>query len=120
MFTSPKTKEEQEHLDFLLGKDHAQGSTEPLSRLFSTQGYNHSVGGHYIRNIKENGKAIIVAVDELRIFYVGLGEDFTGYSAKVVNLVLEIEKGDDGYKIVRYYHANQPSQTLKYEGFFAD
>lgn len=117
MFTPPKTKEEQEHLDFLLGKDHAQGSTEPLSRLFSTQSYNHSVDGHYVRSIKKNDKSIIVTVDELRIFYVSLTEDSTGYSAKVVNLVLEIEKADNKYKITHYYHANQSNQTLKYEGF---
>ena len=120
MFTLPETKEEEDALGFILGNDYARESTNPLSRLFSTQGFNHSVGGHYVRSIKKNGESIIVEVDELRIFYIGLG-DVIGYSAKVVNLVFEIEKGDAGYKIKNYYHANTPpNETLKYEGFFAD
>lgn len=121
MFTSPETPEGQNDLDSILGKDYVQGSTKPLSRLFSTQGYNHSVGGHYVRSMKRDGKLILVEVDELRIFYTGLSEDFVGYSAKVVKMMIELEKSDSEYQIAKYYHA-QPDDKLgsKYDGFVAN
>ena len=118
MFTPPESKEDQERLDAILGKDYAQGDAKSLSRLFSTQGYNHSIGGHYVRSIKIEGDSIIVAVDELRIFYIGLSEDFVGYSAKVVNLIFELEKSAAGYKITKYYHSGNNLRP-KYEGFIA-
>jgi len=118
MFTLPESKEDQERLDAILGKDYARGSAKPLSRLFSTQGYNHSIGGHYVRSIKKEGDSIIVTVDELRIFYYGLSEDFVGYSAKVVNLMFELEKSAAGYKITKYYHSDNNLRP-KYEGFIA-
>jgi hypothetical protein len=118
MFTSPESKEDQDTLDSILGKDYTFGNKKPLSRLFSTQGYNHSVGGHYIRSIKKDGNSIVITVDELRIFYTGLSEDFVGYSAEVVNMVIELKENGSGYQIVKYYHA-QPDDNLgsKYEGF---
>jgi hypothetical protein len=120
MFSPPESKEEQDTLDSILGKDGAQGNTKPLSRLFSTQGYNHSVGGYYVRSIKKDGNSIVVTVDELRSFYTGLSEDFVGYSAKVVNMVIVLEKSDDGYQIVKYYHTSSDDKFgSKYEGFVA-
>lgn len=120
MFTSPETPEEQNTFDSILGKDYVQGNVKLLSRLFSTQGYNHSVGGHYVRSMKRDGKLILIEVDELRIFYTGLSEDFVGYSAKVVNMMIELEKSDSEYQIAKYYHA-QPDDEFgsKYEGFIA-
>lgn len=120
MFTLPETPEDQNDLDSILGKDYASDGEKPISRLFSTQGYNHSVGGHYVRSIKKDGNSIIVAVDELRIFYTGLSEDLVGYSATVVNMMIELEKNDGGYQIAKYYHAH-PDDKLgsKYEGFVA-
>lgn len=118
MFAPPDTPEDQDRLNSILGKDYARGSTKPLSRLFSTQGYNHSVGGHYVRSIKKDDNSIIVVVDELRIFYIGLSEDFVGYSVEVVNLTLEIEERDGEYKISKYYHSGNNLRP-KYEGFIA-
>lgn len=120
MFSPSESREEQDVLDFILGKDYAFGNKKPLSRLFSTQGYNHSIGGHYIRSIKKDGNPIVVEIDELRIFYTGLSEDFVGYSAEVVNMIIELEKNNGEYQIVKYYHA-QPDDNLgsKYEGFTA-
>lgn len=120
MFTLPETPEDQNDLNTLLGKDYVQGSSKPLSRLFSTQGYNHSVGGHYVRSIKRDGNSTLIEVDELRIFYTGLSEDFVGYSAKVVKMMIELEKNNSWYQIVKYYHV-QPDDKFgsKYEGFIA-
>lgn len=121
MFTPPESKDEQDTLDSLLGKDYAQGSTKPLPRLFSTQGYNHSIGGHYVRDIKKKSNSIIVAVDELRIFYIGLSEDFVGYRAKVVGLAFELTETSDGYMIKRYYHSElNGKDPAKYDGFSAE
>lgn len=120
MFTSPETPKDQNDLDSILGKDYASGNEKPLSRLFSTQGYDHSVGGYYVRSIKKDGNSIVVAIDELRIFFTGLSEDFMGYSAKVVNMMIELEKNDSEYQIGRYYHANPDDKFgSKYEGFVA-
>ena len=121
MFTPPESKEKQDILDSILGKDYAMDNEKQLSRLFSTQGYNHLVGGHYVRSIKKDGSLIVVAVDELRIFYIGLSEDFMGYSAKVVNMVIELKENDSGYQIDRYYHTNSDDKfgSNKYEGFAA-
>lgn len=121
MFTPPESKEELDTLDSILGKDYALGSEKPLSRLFSTQGYNYSVSGHYVRSIKRDGNSIVVSVDELRIFYTGLSEDFIGYSVKVVNMMIELEKSDNGYQIVKYYHTSSDDKfgSNKYEGFVA-
>lgn len=121
MFTSPEIPEDQNDLNTILGNDYTQDNSKPFSRLFNTQGYNHSVGGHYVRSIKKDGNSIVISVDELRIFYTGLSEDFVGYSAKVVNMMIELEKNDSGYQIAKYYHASPDDKfgTNKYEGFVA-
>lgn len=120
VFTSPETPEDQNDLDSILGKDYTQDNTKPLPRLFSTQGYNHSMGGHYVRSIKRDGNSTLVEVDELRIFYTGLSEDFVGYSAKIVKMMIELEKNASGYQIVKYYHAYPDDKFgSKYEGFLA-
>lgn len=120
MFTSPETSGGQNDLDSILGRDYVQGNAKLLSRLFSTQGYNHSVGGHYVRSIKRDGNSTLVEVDELRIFYTGLSEDFVGYSAKVVKMMIELKKNDKGYQIVKYYHVQSNDKFgSKYEGFIA-
>lgn len=120
MFTPPESKKDWDTLNFILGKDYVRGSTKPPSRLFSTQGYNHSVGGHYVRSMKKDGNSIVVEIDELRIFYTGLSEDFVGYSAEVVKMMIELKEDDNGYQIVKYYHS-QPDDKFgsKYEGFIA-
>lgn len=120
LFTLAETTSEQWSLDFILGNDNARDNEKPLSRLFSTQSYNHSLGAYYVRSIKKRDELIIVSVDELRIFYVGLAETgySIGYSAGVSSLVLEIQKENNGYKIRQYYHPPfSKDLQQKYEGF---
>ena len=116
LFAAPTTPEEQSDLDFILGKD---GKTidKPLSRLFSTQGYEHTTSGYFIRDISLVGGDIKVSVDELRTMYSG-GE-YVGYTAQVSNLMLDIAQASDGYKIARYYHKDLQDTPDKYEGFVA-
>lgn len=118
MFTPPATKNEQNDLDFLLGKDLTQDATKPLPRLFSTQGYNYTVSGHLIREIRKSNGNINVSVDELRTVYSG-GE-YVGYVTKVDSLIFELKSVDSGYKIDRYYHSKPTGKALKYEGFIAE
>ena len=45
LFAVPSTPKEQDDLDFILGKDY-ETNDKPLSRLFSTQGYEHTTSGY--------------------------------------------------------------------------
>ena len=116
LFTQPKTNEEQDDLDFVLGKD-IENDPKPLSRLFSTQGYRHTTSGYFIRDISLVGGDIKVSVDELRTFYSGM--EYVGYTAQVSNLMLDIAQTSDGFKIARYYHKDLQDTPDKYEGFVA-
>lgn len=119
MFMPPANKDEQNELDFLLGKDIAPDATKPLARLFSAQGYSYTVSGHLVREIRKYGGNITVLVDELRTVYSG-GE-YVGYVTKIDNLTFELKPLDINYKIDKYYHI-QPNKNkvLKYEGFIAE
>lgn len=116
LFTQPKTNEEQDDLDFVLGKD-VKNDPKPLSRLFSTQGYRQTTSGYFIRDISLVGGDIKVSVDELRTFYSG-GE-YVGFTAQVSNLIFDIAQTNDGLKIARYYHKDLQDTPTKYEGFVA-
>jgi len=115
MFTPPSNQQEQDDLDFLLGKDYANGDKNSLPRLFSTQGYSYKVIGYYIRDISKSNENINVSLDEMRAFYSG-GES-VGYTSKNVDLGLEIMQATDGLKIVSYTHK---LKVGKYEGFIAN
>ena len=113
LFAVPSTPKEQDDLDFILGKDY-ETNDKPLSRLFSTQGYEHTTSGYFIRDISLVGGDIKVSVDELRTFYSS-GE-YVGFTAQVSNLTFYLVDISDGLKIKSYYH--QSSQG-KFEGFTA-
>lgn len=113
LFTQPKTTEEQDDLDFVLGKD-IENDPKPLSRLFSTQGYRHTTSGYFIRDISLVGGDIKVSVDELRTFYSG-GE-YVGFTAQVAKLTFDLVDINEGLKVKSYYHRNAQG---KYEGFTA-
>lgn len=113
LFAAPATPEEQSDLDFILGKDD-KTNDKPLSRLFSTQGYEHTTSGYFIRDISLVGGDIKVSVDELRTFYSG-GE-YVGYTANVSSLIIELTSTSHSWKIARYYHKGTSG---KYEGFTA-
>lgn len=116
LFAAPTTPEEQDDLDFILGKDY-DANDKPLSRLFSTQGYEHTTSGYFILDISLVGGDIKVSVDELRTFYSG-GE-YVGFTAQVSNLMFDIAQTNDGLKIARYYHKDLQDTPTKYEGFVA-
>lgn len=117
LFTPATTKEEQNDLDFLLGKDYAVGTDKPLPRLFSTQGYNYNVGGYYIRDITHHNDTTAVLIDEMRVIYSG-GE-YVGWSANIANLTLKINQNKSELKIVKYYHQQPNTKANKYNGFEA-
>ena len=104
---------EQVDFDFVLGKDY-QNNEKPLTRLFSTLGYDHTTSGYFIRDISLVGGDIKVSVDELRTFYSS-GE-YVGFTAQVSNLTFYLVDISDGLKIKSYYHQNAQG---KFEGFTA-
>lgn len=113
LFTTPTTKEEQDDLSFVLGKDD-KTNDKPLSRLFSTQGYEHTTSGYFIRDISLVGGDTKVSVDELRTFYSG-GE-YVGFTAQVAKLTFYLVNMNNGLGVKSYYHQNAQG---KYEGFAA-
>ena len=118
MFTPPSNPQEQDDLDFIIGKDLAQANAKLQTRLFTTQGYNYTISGCYIREISQQNGVTSVLVDEMRTLYSG-GES-VGYTSKNVSLRLEIMQTLDGLKIVKYYHNNlKRNNLLKYDGFVA-
>lgn len=124
-FTPPASEEEQNELDFMMGKDLAMGDNKPFPRLFITQLFNNSVGAAVIKEISRPENKIIVLVDELRITYSGLTvpPDTIGYTTTVETVVLELVKTNEGYKIDKYHRQNpqNPNKytTLKYEGLYS-
>jgi hypothetical protein len=117
MFTPPSNPREQDDLDFLLGKDLARVDAKLQTRLFTTQGYNYTIGGFYIREISKQNGTTSVLVDEMRTLYSG-GES-VGYTSKNVSLALQIVQTPDGLKVVKYNHTI-PSNVIKYDGFIAN
>lgn len=113
LFSPPSNNQEQDDLDFLLGKDYAQGDEKPLPRLFSTQGYGFRVVAYYVRAITTQNATTKVLVDEMRVMYSG-GE-YVGFSTNIANLTLEIEQTKTEQKVVNYNHTNT-SNAGKYEG----
>lgn len=118
-FTPPSTKEEQEALDFMMGKDLPLVNNKVMPRLFITQLFNNFVGTAVIRDISKTENGVTILVDELRITYSGLVEPpgTPDYTATVESLIFELVKTNDGYKIDKY-HRQTPNQltVLKYEG----
>lgn len=119
-FTPPANKQEQSDLDFIEGKD-LPGP--PLSRLFTTQGYNLVTSAYFIRKIEQSPdpNKITVSIDELRINYEGLVDNggSIGYVAQIANLIAEFQKTVQGYKLASYYHQKPNNGISKYEGFYA-
>lgn len=113
LFTPPSNKQEQDDLDFLLGKDLTRVSAKP-QRLFTTQGFNYTIGGYYIRNIARHNDATTLLLDEMRTMYSG-GE-YVGYSANIAPLIMEVIHTNNKLQIVGYKHLQSSS---KYEGFSA-
>ena len=115
LFTPPSNQQEQDDLDFLLGKDLAGAGAKLQTRLFTTQGYNYTIGGFYIREINQQGGAINVLVDEMRTLYSG-GE-YVGYNASTTNKGFDLMQGQE-LKIIKYYDLQ--SSNNKYSGFVAN
>lgn len=79
---------------------------------------NHSSEGHFIREIARKDDDLTVYVDELRRSYAGLVEGGNpGYFIEIANLVFELEKVNDSYRISKYYH-KQSNSPSKYDGLF--
>ena len=118
MFTPPLNQQEQDDLDFLLGKDLAKVDSKLQTRIFTTQGYNYNIGGFYIREIGQQDGITTVLVDEMRTLYSG-GES-VGYSTKNVSLTLRIMQTPEGLKIAKYIHTQKVDKNDKYGGFIAE
>lgn len=117
-FSEPKTDEERQELDFILGSDYARDSAKPLPRLFSTAGYNFDLVAHYIREVSAQDANRRVVIDEMRA--IPSGGEFVGTVANLARLVVELRATSHGYQISQYYHENVEEKGFKkYEGFIA-
>lgn len=115
-FSAPETDEEQKELDFILGSDIARNDAKSSAqRLFTTTGYNYSLGAHYVRAVAAQGANRRVIVDEMRI--VPSGGEWVGTVANVSRMVVELQPTSHGYEIIRYFHDGKDG---KYEGFVAE
>jgi hypothetical protein len=112
LFIPPSNEQEQNDIDFLLGKDLARVSATTQTRILTSQEYNYNVNGYYIRAITRHNGTTTVLVDEMRTIYSG-GE-FVGYSTNIAKLTIEITSLDREPKIIAYKHSKVVG---KYEGF---